>query len=190
MMLPNQPDAADPARSHWLASHDQWRRVADPERVTPMAINTASPVTKIKPDESRVRVYLRAGRLSMHGYCLTNIAGFVCEPHVTLNAEVPDSELGTVLLRALTEARLAPIPNAPKVQLKKALSNVGVTSWAKLGEAARCSVSMTPEEISISPTCSAGRGLAHKKELTIRISSSSTPAQIGQALREGFKRCT
>jgi hypothetical protein len=155
-----------------------------------MTISKSYPIEKAKPDESGASAYLRAGHLSLHGHCLTNIGGLACEPYVALDAGVSDGELGTILLRVLAEARVAPIPYDFKAEQKKVLSNAGVRSWSKLGEAASCSVSRNSHEISILPTCSDGHGFAHRPELTIRIPSNSTPEQIGQALREGFKRCT
>ena len=155
-----------------------------------MAIDKSYPIAKVKPDEASASAYLRAGRLALHGHCLTNIGGLACEPYLSLDAGVSDAELGSALLRVLAESRLTPIPYDFKAEQKKVLSIAGVRSWSKLGESASCSVSQNSHEISILSTCSDGHGFAHKPELTIRIPGSSTPEQIGRALREGFQRCT
>lgn len=155
-----------------------------------MAINKSYPIERSKPDESSASAYLRAGRVSLHGYCLTNIGGLACEPYISLDAGVSDSELGSALLRILAESRTAPIPDDLKAEQKKILSNAGVKSWSKLAEGVSCSVSQRSAEISILPTRSEGRGFMHLPELAIRIPGGSTPEQVGKALRDGFQRCT
>ena len=155
-----------------------------------MAIDKSYPIKKVNPDESSASAYLRAGRVSLHGHCLTNIGGLACEPYMSLDAGVSDSELGSALLRVLAESRATPIPYDFKAEQKKVLSNAGVRSWSKLADGVSCSASQKPHEISIMPTRSEGRGFMHLPELTIRIPADSTSEQVGKALREGFQRCT
>ena len=112
-----------------------------------------------------------------------------CEPYLSLDAGVSDGDLGSALLSVLAESRTTPIPYDFKAEQKKVLNNAGVRSWSKLAEGVSCSVSQKPDEISILPTRSAGRGFMHLPQLTIRVLGSSTPEQVGKALREGFKRC-
>jgi hypothetical protein len=155
-----------------------------------MAIDKSYPIAKVRPDEASASAYLRTGRVSLHGHCLTNIGGLACEPYTSLDAGVSDIELGSALLRVLSDSRATPIPYDFKAEQKKVLSNAGVRSWSKLAEGVSCSVSQKSDEISILPCRSEGRGFMHLPELTIRISGGSTPEQVGEALREGFQRCT
>ena len=61
----------------------------------------------------------------------------------------------------------------------------GVQSWNKLSEGVSCSITQTPQGISISPSRREGHTfMGMPKELTICLPADSTPEQIGRGLRE------
>ena len=147
-------------------------------------------VERWKPEQTHASAYLRAGRIILHGDCLTTIGGLACDPYLSMDASASDDEVGAALLRVLAEARLKPVPTDYKAEQKKILRTAGVRSWSKLSEGVCCSITQKPHEISILPTRSEGRAFMHVPELTIRIAEASTPERVGRALREGFQRCT
>src|SRR5438105_3337734 len=91
-------------------------------------------VERWKPDETHASAYLRAGRVILHGDCVTTIGGFACDPYLSMDASASDAEIGSALLRVLKEARITPIPNDHKAEKKKILQTAGVRSWSKLSE--------------------------------------------------------
>jgi hypothetical protein len=147
-------------------------------------------IERWKPEQTHASAYLRAGRIVLHGSCLTTIGGLACDPYLSMDSTVSDAELGAALLRVLAEARLTPVPVDHKAEQQKVLRTAGVRSWSKLSEGVHCSVTQMPQEISILPSNSESRGFAHLPEFTIRIAVDSTPKQVGRALRDGFQRCT
>jgi hypothetical protein len=147
-------------------------------------------VERWKPEQTHASAYLRAGRVILHGDCLTTIGGLACDPYLSMDASASDAEVGAALLRVLAEARLTPVPTDHKAEQQKILRTAGVRSWSKLSEGGCCSVTQKPQEISILPTRVEGRAFMHMPDLTIRVATDSTPEQVGRALREGFQRCT
>jgi hypothetical protein len=147
-------------------------------------------VERWKPEQTHASAYLRAGRVILHGDCLTTIGGLACDPYLSMDASASDAEVGAALLRVLAEARLTPVPTDHKSEQKKILRTAGVRSWSKLSEGVYCSVTQKPEEISVLPTRGEGRAFVHMPDLTIRLAPDSPPEQVGRALREGFQRCT
>jgi hypothetical protein len=147
-------------------------------------------VERWKPEQTHASAYLRAGRVILHGDCLTTIGGLACDPYLSMDASASDAEIGTTLLRVLAEARLTPVPTDHKAEQQKILRTAGVRSWSKLSEGVCCSVTQKPQEISILPTRVERRAFMHMPDLTIRVAADSPPEQVGRALREGFQRCT
>jgi hypothetical protein len=147
-------------------------------------------VERWKPEQTHASAYLRAGRVILHGDCLTTIGGLACDPYMSMDASASDADLGTALLHVLAEARLTPVPTDHKAEQQKILWTAGVRSWSKLSEGVCCSVTQKPQEISILPTRVEGRAFMHMPDLTIRLAADSPPEQVGRALREGFQRCT
>ena len=147
-------------------------------------------VERWKPEQSNASAYLRAGRIILHGSCLTTIGGLACDPYLSMDASVSDADVGASLLRVLAETRVTPVPTDHKAEQQKILRAAGVRSWSKLSEGVCCSVTQKPQEISILPTRVEGRAFMHLPDLTVRIVADSTPDQVGRALREGFQRCT
>ncbi|HWL51885.1 MAG TPA: contact-dependent growth inhibition system immunity protein [Chthoniobacteraceae bacterium] len=146
-------------------------------------------VERWKPEQTHASAYLLADRIILHGDCFTTIGGFACDPYLSMDASASDAELGTALLRILAEARLTPVPTDHKAEQKKILRTAGVRSWSKLSEGVYCSITQTPDAISILPSNSKNRGFSHLPDLIARIAPDSTPEQVGRALREGFQRC-
>lgn len=153
---------------------------------------TYGPVTveRVKPDQSCATAYLRAGRITFHGDCLTTIGGLACGPYQSMDATASDTEVGSALLGVLAQARITPVPTDPKAEQQRILHAAGVRSWSKLTDGVCCSVTQRPHEVSILPTRSESRAFMHMPELTIRVPADGTPEQVGRALREGFQRCT
>ena len=147
-------------------------------------------IERWKPEQTHASAYLRAGRIILHGDCLTTIGGLACDPYLSMEATAADADVGAALLRVLAEARITPVPTDHKAEQQKILRTAGVRSWSKLSEGVCCSITQKPDEISILPMRSEGRAFMHMPELTIRIAQESTPEQVGRVLREGFQRCT
>ena len=147
-------------------------------------------VERWKPEQTHASAYLRAGRVILHGDCLTTIGGFACDPYLSMDASASDADVGASLLHVLADARVTPVPTDLKAEQQKILGTAGVRSWSKLSEGVCCSVTQKPQEISILPTRRERGSFMHMPELTVRIAADSTPEQVGRALREGFQRCT
>jgi len=137
-------------------------------------------VERWKPEQSDAGAYLRAGRIILHGSCLTTIGGLACDPYLSMDASASDGEVGTALLRVLADARVTPVPTDHKAEQQKILRTAGVRSWSKLSEGISCSITQKAQEVSI----------MHLPDLTVRVAADSPPEQIGRALRDGFQRCT
>jgi hypothetical protein len=147
-------------------------------------------VERWKPEQSHASAYLRADRIVLHGDCLTTIGGLACDPYLSMDASASDAALGAALLRVLADARVTPVPTDHKAEQQKILRTAGVRSWSKLSDGVYCSITQTPQEISILPTRCEGRAFMHMPELAVRIAPDSTSEQVGRALREGFQKCT
>jgi hypothetical protein len=147
-------------------------------------------IVRWKPGQSNASAYLRAGRIILHGSCLTTIGGLACDPYLSIDAGASDAEVGAALIRVLADARVTPVPTDHKAEQQKILRTAGVRSWSKLSEGVSCSVTQKAHEISIVPSRREGRAFMHMPDLTIRVTADSPPDQVGRALREGFQRCT
>ena len=78
-------------------------------------------VERWKPEQSDASGYLRAGRIILHGSCLTTIGGLACDPYLSMDAGASDTEVGAELLRVLANARVTPVPTDHKAELQKIL---------------------------------------------------------------------
>jgi len=163
------------------------------DRDTPLSAPSFE-VKRANPDESAASAYLRAGKIVIHGVCVTNFGGLSCEPYTSIEATVSDETLGTELLRILTEAKATPTPTEMKSHLKaeeqKLFKVFDVRSRTKLREgAAYCYATQKSEEISFIPTQNENRGFAHLTALISKIPNASKPAEVGSALRKSFLNC-
>ena len=86
-------------------------------------------VERWKPEQTHASAYLRAGRIILHGDCLTTIGGLACDRYLGMDASASDADVGASLLRVLADARLTPVPTDHKAEQQKILRTAGVRSW-------------------------------------------------------------
>lgn len=160
------------------------------DKNTPLSSPSFQP-KRVRPEELAGGAYLRPKMVVLHGVCETNQGGFNCEPYRTYETTISDLTLGTEMLQVLKEAATMPIPGNLKDEQEKILKVCKVQSWSKLCEnTLHCHVKQTPIEISFMPTQRDGKAFHHLPDLTIRIGATSSPEEIGKALRRGLQACS
>lgn len=143
-----------------------------------------------KPRNAAACAYLRKGKLLLHGSSVTQIGNLDCPPYQLLPGEIPDEQLGAALRETLSIARTAPPPDDLAAERQKLFATAKVRSWKQFNDGAvYCHVGMTPGEITIIPSRNEGRGFSHLPDQGITLPATSTPHQLGAALRDGFSRC-
>jgi hypothetical protein len=148
-------------------------------------------IERWKPERTHATAYLIARRIVLHGDCLTTSGGFACEPYLSIDARTSDAEIGAALVRVLAEARVATVPTNYKELMEKTVgTDENVRLLSNLSKGVCCSVVQMHGEIWILPTRREGRAVTQVLELKVRIPESSTPEEVGRALRDGFRRCT
>src|SRR3982751_2242229 len=107
-------------------------------------------IERWKPERTHASAYLIARRIVLHGVCLTTNGGFACEPYLSIDARVSDTQVGAALIRVLEEARVATVP-------KIVGTDENVRSWSNLSKGVCCTVVEMHGEIWILPTRLEGR---------------------------------
>lgn len=113
-------------------------------------------------------------------------------PVSALSESAENEELGAALVSALAEAKHGVPHPADWNQVPHYLYEAaGVKTWAHFVKGAKnCAVAASSNEIKLTPTRNGGtqRGFEHLNDRELRIAATSTPAEIGAAIREALSR--
>lgn len=143
-------------------------------------------------------IYQLPDRILVNPSCLTE-AGFLlaAEPYVVFSLEASNEAIGRAVLDALSSSeKVLPTPTDWKAYSAIRHKAAGVKSEITFQLKAKLvSVEASADGISFEPTHNGGtkgdeKGFHGKRELRVRIPSSSEPQEIGSQLLLALRKCT
>jgi hypothetical protein len=151
------------------------------------------------PREAAV-CYRYGNSLFLCASCVTDAGfGFDSEPYRLLSPNLPDDELGAIILEVLAESkRIIPAPDRDRMRHARTqlLRAAGLSSERKLQQKAICcTITRDGQELRFTPSHNGGtrgdkKGFHHMNDALLTIPANGPPARAAETLRETLRRCT